>query len=459
MAVGDNFQSMTTPDRINGWKAIGNYLGKERTTVMRWEAERALPVHRIPGGKQAAVYAVPAELDDWIRQARSDAEPAETAPVSSAPGTPSIASRFRSRWGGIALTLLVTAIPAGFAALQPMRVSEVTAPQDPMLAIADKPQLVRLYLGAREDWARRDAQSLNRAIGSLQSLVRAAPDFAPGHAALAESWLLAREFGQVDDRKAFTEAEAAAQEALRLDPRLHTALRAQGFVDYWWHRRPAESGRRFREAIRLVPGDAQSHFWYGNILSDNGQAALAIKNFERAMTLQPGVLAMRVDYAWTHWEAGNEDRARSLLREIEPEAGDSAVYHAVLSDAALAAGDWQGHAEHYNAFAQLRNEPTLLAHAARMLNAARQGDAAIAEAAYANAVSDADSSVAGDHSFVALIAATRGDRATLLDVLRDAQSRGEKWGSAGYRLRIANRYGGDAEIMTLLDSLRAEAVE
>ena len=43
--------------RIDGWKAIASYFGRDRSTVMRWMRERQLPVHRMPGGKQGTVFA------------------------------------------------------------------------------------------------------------------------------------------------------------------------------------------------------------------------------------------------------------------------------------------------------------------------------------------------------------------------------------------------------------------
>src|SRR6476620_12497329 len=52
--------------RMDGWKAIARYLGRDRTTAMRWAASRGLPVHRLPGGRRASVYAVGDELDAWL---------------------------------------------------------------------------------------------------------------------------------------------------------------------------------------------------------------------------------------------------------------------------------------------------------------------------------------------------------------------------------------------------------
>ena len=76
-------------DRLDGWKAIANFLGRERTTAMRWAIERGLPVHRVPGGRTGTVYALRSELDAWLASDRADpVEPggAAAAQPSSATG-------------------------------------------------------------------------------------------------------------------------------------------------------------------------------------------------------------------------------------------------------------------------------------------------------------------------------------------------------------------------------------
>ena len=55
--------------RFDSWKEIAEYLGREVRTVIRWEKERGLPVHRIPGGKRGGVFAQQEEIDRWLESA------------------------------------------------------------------------------------------------------------------------------------------------------------------------------------------------------------------------------------------------------------------------------------------------------------------------------------------------------------------------------------------------------
>ena len=51
--------------RLDGWKAIADYLDRDQRTAQRW-LHRGLPVHAIPGGKRATDFAFGRELDDWM---------------------------------------------------------------------------------------------------------------------------------------------------------------------------------------------------------------------------------------------------------------------------------------------------------------------------------------------------------------------------------------------------------
>jgi len=52
-------------DLLESWKAIASYLKRDARTIQRWEQRRRLPIHRIPGGGKAAVFALKTELDSW----------------------------------------------------------------------------------------------------------------------------------------------------------------------------------------------------------------------------------------------------------------------------------------------------------------------------------------------------------------------------------------------------------
>jgi TolB-like protein len=90
--------------RLDSWKEIAAFFGRAERTVKRWETERGLPVHRVPGGGRSAVFAYSEELADWLkgRNEELDADdspsgevddrnpilPEAAAPKASAPPAP-----------------------------------------------------------------------------------------------------------------------------------------------------------------------------------------------------------------------------------------------------------------------------------------------------------------------------------------------------------------------------------
>src|SRR5580692_6461665 len=65
--------------RLDSWKEIAAFLGRAERTVKRWETERGLPVHRVPGGGRSAVFAYSDELADWLK-GRNEELDAEDSP-------------------------------------------------------------------------------------------------------------------------------------------------------------------------------------------------------------------------------------------------------------------------------------------------------------------------------------------------------------------------------------------
>jgi TolB-like protein/tetratricopeptide (TPR) repeat protein len=61
--------------RLESWKEIAAYLGRDVTTVRRWEKREALPVHRLHHSKLGSLYAYTTELDAWRRERASGALP------------------------------------------------------------------------------------------------------------------------------------------------------------------------------------------------------------------------------------------------------------------------------------------------------------------------------------------------------------------------------------------------
>jgi hypothetical protein len=66
----DSHNNPQRPDgRLDSWKTIGAFFGRDERTVKRWEGQRGLPIHRVPGAGRTSVYAYASGLNEWLKTA------------------------------------------------------------------------------------------------------------------------------------------------------------------------------------------------------------------------------------------------------------------------------------------------------------------------------------------------------------------------------------------------------
>ncbi len=95
--------------RLESWKEIATYLGRDVTTVRRWEKREGLPVHRLHHSRLGSVYAYTTELDTW----RNERAPAAEPDVPDARQVSEVARRGAQARKVAALAAVVLALAAG----------------------------------------------------------------------------------------------------------------------------------------------------------------------------------------------------------------------------------------------------------------------------------------------------------------------------------------------------------
>jgi TolB-like protein/Flp pilus assembly protein TadD len=73
--------------RLGSWKEIAAFFDSDESTVRRWEKDRGLPVHRVPGGAGAKVFGYTDELARWLKRSTDEAIEPNPVPVQPAIGT------------------------------------------------------------------------------------------------------------------------------------------------------------------------------------------------------------------------------------------------------------------------------------------------------------------------------------------------------------------------------------
>jgi tetratricopeptide (TPR) repeat protein len=438
--------------RVAGWKAIAAHFKRDRSTVMRWTQTRGLPVYRVPGEGSSSVYAFTDELDRWFDKSRGHEENdigdrVSAVDLDNAGIAPRANWRKRPQIIGLAAVILIAAVGSVAAWRQPR----------PEVLLPKNPEVAALYLQARDDWASRSASGLHRAVSEFSTVVARDPGFAPAHAGLADAYLLVREFDATPDAIAYPRAEAAARRALALDPNSDDAHRALGFIAYWWRRDIPTARASFARALRRDPDNAQTHFWFGNALVDNGQAAAGLKELELARLLEPGSQAIQADTGWALWSSGQHDEAKIQLLALAKEGRSSSPF-TYLAYIALAERDWPLYLDYSDRRATLRDDDVLAKRNALERAAFRRGGAKGLLDLMASVTISDPAGVVSDSSWAASLAALAGERETLLRILQKADQRREVWGFSGFTTPVFANWQADPDIGPLLRGRKGESL-
>jgi tetratricopeptide (TPR) repeat protein len=337
---------------LESWKAIAAYLGRDVTTVQRWERSEGLPVHRLVHSKAGSVYAYAGEIDQWRRRrsrlpagavregveresvtaapeatpTAADAEPAasqasrgaplngsEAATVAPAAGpavglvaspqesanvsplaTPEVPLPKPRRWLAVAAGLALSMVAVAGAMLWRSAFGTSSTPPAASAGPTEIPSAAHEeYLRGRHLLTENRLESAQQSIRHFQAALKVAPFFAPAYAGLASAHtdLATIAFGVMPPEDALPRALAAARQAVTLDPTLAEGYSVLGralVVEYRW----AEAGDAYAKALELNPSDARTHMWYAEWLLSQHRVTEALEHADRGVALDP--LSMRI---------------------------------------------------------------------------------------------------------------------------------------------------------------------
>jgi tetratricopeptide (TPR) repeat protein len=386
--------------RLDGWKEIAAYLGKVERTVKRWEVDRGLPTHRVPGGGRASVYAYTSELDTWLKSTKlRESEAAlETYQEVDSPGeSPSAvfgaadASRManlhvpelslsrsvrRRNWvlafcgfliacvfgiviyaAGMRKTgqSLFRALPGVFAKIHPK-----SEPGNSItVSDSEKNQARDFYLRGRFEWDQRTPDSLNRALDYFTQAIVHDPGYAPAYVGMADTYDLLREYTTMPDSEAYARAIAAARKAVELDDSLAEAHRALAFSEWWGAWEFVDGEKEFRRAIDLNPRDPIARKWYANVLAVQGRFSEGLEENERARELDPTSYSILADRGWMLFNARKKDEGIALLKEVERSAPEFLSPHSYLMAVSLELKDYPSYLKEGKKTAEVESDPML----------------------------------------------------------------------------------------------------
>jgi tetratricopeptide (TPR) repeat protein len=329
--------------RIESWKEIAAFFGRDERTVRRWEKTRNLPVHRLPG-EYGGVFAYTHELRSWLNspkaelvsasdlqipqeevQSRLETQPPAPIPVESAVPT-EIKTRPQARrllpWilAGAAVIALSAIVPFQVSRRQ-SRSAAVASQGVKAPALSESPAH-ELYLEGRYYWTHRTEGSMKQAVDAFSQAVLKDPQYAPAFAGLADSYNLMPEYGSMPSSQAYPLAIVAARRAIALDDSLSEAHRSLAFALFYWQWDVNDAFREFERAIQLDPKDVEAHSWYATSLLLAGHLPAARAQIAEARELNPASRAILADEAVIRYSSGDRAAGLAELKQLEETESD-----------------------------------------------------------------------------------------------------------------------------------------
>jgi tetratricopeptide (TPR) repeat protein len=422
----DNAEPVRT---LVSWKEIAVFLDRSESTVKRWERERGLPVHRVPGGERGGVFAYSDELGGWLKGKALELEVDEpggsdreaTGDVQIQAATTDVASgakveprpggtegrinevrsgrRVRVAFIGIAAGLAVSLAGAGiyanfnhsfgrwiegrFAAIT--GIGQASSARQVVTPVSDAEKSVAhdLYLKGRFEWNQRTPDSLNRALDDFTQAMVHNPNDARGYAGLADTYEMLFIYGSRQDDDARDRAMAAAKKAVELDGSLAEAHRALGYA-MWRARNFGEAEKELNLAIELDPKDSLAHLWLSNVLANQGKEEECLAEIAKAQELDPAsasILAAKGDRLFL---TGKKEEGIALLKEAVRSEPRLSIAHLDLAVIEFRERNYLAYLKESQATAELRNDPWLKDVTAKLAAAyARDGKRGLLNAEFA----------------------------------------------------------------------------
>lgn len=366
--------SSTENRRIDSWKEIAAFFGRDERTVKRWEKERGLPVHRLPG-ERGGVFAWSHELTAWLNStaaangktetvpppAASPVQPDSPAPTLPPDSTPP--QHRRLLWTSVIIpVILAVSIGAVLLRRQPWR-EHMSGRENhslPSHHIPD-PEAQEYYLKGRYYWNRRTEGSLRLALDAFTQAVVHDSNYAQAYAGLAECYDILPEFTPMPRSEAFPRAIVAARKAIALDDSLAEAHRALGFALFYWDWKVPAALSEYQRSLELDPRDEEAYHWYATSLLTLGRYPEARVAIDKAQQLSPASRSILSDQALIRFWAGDRPAAIEKLREIEQSEPDFLSAPRYLAGIAFAQKDYRTFIDQSRRVATISNDKQLLA--------------------------------------------------------------------------------------------------
>ena len=199
------------------------------------------------------------------------------------------------------------------------------------------PQAHEAYLRGLAAYHSYSSDGFRESVNQMQRAVKLQPDYGPAYAAMASAYSMASGMF-VQSAEAMPRARAAAVKALELDPSSGSAHAVLGYVKFLYDCDVAGALAEFDEALRLGPGDATVHQYYGMVLVALGRTDEAIAEIKKAREIDPLSNVLASMSLWPLFEGRRYGQAVREARRMLEMGVDAQDTRMVLGQALFFSG-------------------------------------------------------------------------------------------------------------------------
>ncbi len=191
---------------------------------------------------------------------------------------------------------------------------------DPKPAISksytENAEAFELYLKGEYHRQKATPEDTKKSVEFYKQALELDPNYALAHQGLALAYRISPAYGTLTPNEAYPLAKESAMKALAMDSTLgsaHIPLASIKYV-YDWDFAGAEA--EYKQAIQLVPNNAEAHYSYGNFLVAMGRSDEAINQLKIAQQFEPNSSSIASNIAWALYIAGRFEEAENQIKQV-----------------------------------------------------------------------------------------------------------------------------------------------
>jgi len=205
-------------------------------------------------------------------------------------------------------------------------------------ARTDSLAAAQAYRTGRLHWWRRTPDELQKAIELFATALEHDATYAPAYAAMADTWLLIAQYGNISQVKATAKAQAMIEKALAIDPESSEGFAALGLAR-WQIGQMDAAESALRHAVELNEDYIPAQLWLAGVLGQQGRYPEQSLVLEQAMARDPLNELLLVNFAGNLATRGEWERGSQMLQELLALRPDSTLLLRFMADMEVSNGN------------------------------------------------------------------------------------------------------------------------